>query len=162
VNQGWLAFQHWFQQPPCLWWPLQCQRVREPHFLWLICIPYATRFVFGRLVFRLPMVVTLHRCFCCLHFVIGCRFDDFDAASCREPFSTRCSSSFTGGSIRLSFPHFCERVGTFGIPFGGLLVNVVDTIGNGEIIFRASILRLTVLYPSSSPFLHLRRRSIFV
>ena len=46
-------------------------------------------------------------------------------------------------------------MGTFGIPFGGFLVRVVDGIDNDEIILWPSVSWSAAADPSSSPFLHL-------
>ena len=46
--------------PPRLWWPLRSRRVGKPQFQ-PVYIPYATRFVLGRLGFNLPVVATLSR-----------------------------------------------------------------------------------------------------
>jgi hypothetical protein len=134
---------------PRLWWSLRPWRVGKPRFQ-PVYIPYATRFVLGRLGFNLPVVAMLHGCCCCLHFIAGSRVEDIGATGCRAPFGTRCFGSFTSGSVKLSFPLFAKVWA-----LSAFLIRVVDGVGSGKIIFWSSVSWSAVADPSSSPFLHM-------
>lgn len=54
--------------------------------------------------------------------------------------ASACSAPASFRRKRKAFlPPFCETVGTFGIPFGGFLVRVVDGVRNREIVFWSSV-----------------------
>ena len=63
----------------------------------------------------------LHGCFFYLCFIIGNRIEDFSAPS--------CGASSRHAVLLLASLLFFERVGTFGIPFGGFFVRLANGVG---------------------------------
>ena len=97
------------------------------------------------------MAALAHGFFCVLRFVSGDLVESCGVVACGMIYGVSLFCISGGDSVRFFLLLFCERVGVYVVPVGGLLVRAAVVLGSGGLVSRPLVSMPAVADSSSSP-----------